>query len=804
MPGNDKTVKFVFEVDQASVNNVKRAFTEIVNASKAMADALKTAGAGGIMGGGNVGARPAAGAGSMQAAAAAQKNTIKLDVIGPDAAKNFKDFVTAVKAGANDIKTSLGPTIQLIASLNTQMAALKASAGGIGGIGLREDDPFLDYSALQTPDYKRKRYRKPGVADADANLIPAEPEDESSGEKANKGQGSGLFKPVGGGLAMAGRIAGMALVGATAWSNEERAGIRGMSQYASQRNQIMGGLFDRAMSGDYRQMRALLELQSDEAEELVYEGKGAGATGSAVLKGIGGGIGSIFNAIGGAIGGSGTGQTGGALGGLTGVGINTKEIQDVVEHINTRVMAQNLMEQKAWTGFSQQLSTRVAANRLMGLGLIDRDELANGPLAPLVKTKTDGNWADTYGAREAELMRKGYTIQEQMSAVMQMNQMAGFSTGGSLAGYAMAANAIGAGGFSDIMGAAARATGDKKMALMMAQGAAGRGDIMAGLMAGQAIVGSGFDPMGTTSGLGTMMAYQAGFGFQNNAADFRTAQQMASGLQAGTTMTMGTIDPWQRAMNTMSAISARPDIGVYGQDYLATGMNMKQMLDMASGKVPLTTMAEQMGLSSGDIKKQLMSSLDTRLSYWVDTGANTPMERELRKIRESGKGWTEYLQGVQNKDEKLSASKALTAFFGRELGEEAAAGVVGLGAGIGATELTRRGVGRSITGMEAEALEDLAKRREKEADALQATAIKLSEAIQKNADSAVLFSNFGSDLSKTSEDFIGSLGRLSSAIENAIYRIDNPGQSVAPPSNPYEGLSPKEKELRKKAESRIR
>lgn len=682
----DRTVKFVFEVDQASVNNVKRAFTEIVNASKAMADALKTAGAGGIMGGGNVGARPAAGAGSMQSATAAQKSTLKLDVISPDALKNFKDFVTAVKAGANDIKTSLGPTIQLIANLNSQLAQLKASAGSTGGAGGNIQSP----SWFQPPTGtvvggQQAPLQTFLVNQAAAAQATGGGTGMGMGGGGGGGMGGGGAGSVVGGIAQLLGLGGMMGIGALGYAahTAKTTGIAYLNelQYAPMgeiglkavRSDLMSQAYSSTMQGDYRygyatallsrdavlRKRVSAAASYDEAVPAAVAAQqsfaekinkrlafGTGGWGGIVL----GGAMDFASSYGPqAFGLSGeltkdrallaqaqerglptTLGLGKSIGVQSPAGTSLSDQRNIdnitaastMRNIEQLIASMGANEKYALSNVSAEMDSRTNFSRIFGLS-----RKPTFVLDPTTGTMTT-RWDDQIKALEERLVRAGgYSKEEWGSASLSMRTALGTGTYG---GYGfqnaqsalMGARGAGYSGLEGLLSGSIRAG----YGMRGFNTAMGFGDPIAGKTIGEAVIGQGWSPDQFTGGLGVMAAMQNAPSMFGQQWNVNSASRAIAGMESSIRNT--NLDPATRSNNIIAAIKATRamgpagDIGPMGQDMLANLSRTKAMDILASGQVP-EGLRNALGPAAYEIIEQYVQNTGPSTLLTARTGAAT-------------------------------------------------------------------------------------------------------------------------------------------------------------------------------------
>jgi hypothetical protein len=564
---------------------------------------------------------------------------------------------------------------------------------------------------------------------------------------------------------LAGSVALMAVGGAYAAGKEYVSGYTGPQALAAERNMSVAGSFQRAWGRDYNFVASTLSAAGDSDFNTAVQGDVARA-----LRGTDAVFGTVRNVFSklslGAIGPSGDPglAKAGITGGLTDTHLGTKGGQAGQDFINDIANSNPLLRKMAWDQFAGQQEHRQRMQMVLGTGL--------GAFGK------NGAIVDTHGGLEARLAGQGFSLGELASAQIGAWGQVGRGAGsGELAGRMMSANVVGAGAWGGVASAAARASGSIRQGIAGADYALGSGiDPYAGLNLGQVVYGSGFDPMGTTNRQGVMAAVQAGFNFSGGVADFNMVNRVAGGLQAGNQIVSGNFDPYQKGRNLVSAIGIAPDAGVYGQDYLATGMNFQQMLDISSGRSGSTNMMRSLGLTQGDVKKQMYASFDSMVERWKDDGSSRGTLRQtMKELQESGLGATEWIQGVKSGKIKssvgaLTASRDLASFYQTQgFSEEEAIGAASLQSGFGASRLSSGRIGGGLRegSAESEAAKAEAKKRQTLADELTGSFGQLVQSIKKAPDVGKAFESYGQNLNATVDTLITSLRKLVAAVDPA-------------------------------------
>lgn len=768
MSTGDKQVKFTFQVDEGSVRKVTEAFTAISNAAKEMNRELASAGMSSILGGG-VNTNKSDGTGSAsKTIQQTQTQGVSLDIgknfstMGKDVSNIFKEIADSVKRGTGDITGAMdqslgktGKTIEdlerKIKSLDGAMKGMKETGAAMGGLSPADRQQFADLGKErnaarfeQAEQIGRAMPRASDAVAADAT------QPKSFLAKVNDlptTTGLNDWTPTAGMRAL-----GMAAVGARLILNETVATYSGFQSMEANRNQSVNGMARRLYGGDINYAMALKDAMAE--EDTWMSSGGRAATGQAYVNAAAGGLwGSVKSALG--MGGAGSSSPE-LLTSLQPTSIATDLGRRVQDATDRKLAAQEIQGRISREHYQENLGTRVSAQLMLGTGLYS----------------TERGDKDTFNDLSSSLRAQGFDVGQYMGAVGSMRNAAGVRAGGRLGWAAMSASAFGAGAFGQIMGAGARAMGNADAGHLLARQALGGGiDKFAGMQLGQAVIGSGFDPMGTTSGAGVMAAAQAGFDWTNGAGDFNTVQRIAGGMQFGSSLVSGSYDPYQTGRNLVEAIGIAPGKGIRAQDFLASGMNFKQMLDISSGRQKDTLMMEQLGVTKEDVTNQLYASVGSFSDRWLDDKTNNPLNITMRKFTASGeKNWVKYLQSLEG-DEKKNAARGFAGMLGSEtaIGQEAAAGIVGLASGFGASELGLGNVGAGLragsveeTSMSAEAVKLKA-----EGVALVAGMNNMKDVISRMPDVAKGVAKWGVDLNAGVQQFLEALATLTGAINPA-------------------------------------
>lgn len=560
-------------------------------------------------------------------------------------------------------------------------------------------------------------------------------------------------------------IAGLAIGGAAVIQQEMMAEMKGEDALRAQRADLVSGRMAALLGGDVKLTWALRNMSAKQRTDMRGVLSSPAATVGQYMHGaqqaIGAGA-SMIPIIGPALGqalGS-TGGPGGIAGGFTDIGRgNFSAAQGFAQAEN--VAKQNILENMAMDQFRGDLGARISAGRILGLGRS--------------KDPKKGEFVDSFWNQKNQLQRKGYDISEDIAAGAQLKSAAGEQFGQKYRGLVRAANAMGLGGFGQVLGASARAGGGSAGALGFLGGGI---DPWAGVQLGQSVLGQGFDPRGTTNGLGSLLAIQSGFQFTGGAGDFNTANRIAGGLKMGESLTTGSLDAYQKARNLVGAIDANPNLGIYGQGFLANGLSMKQMLDIGIGKGSTAT-TEALGISSDMVKKQLGGSLSSVIDRFRDTGANDPMSQTIRRyraFRQQTGGDLSAFGATLSKDERQAAARNLGAFYNIQTGqgEEAALGLSGLTLGLSEAEnakLKKGSVGRGIGQTETAASEGLADAQQKLADTLKAMGSSFNDALKAIPEDLTKMANWAKTMENNAAEFMESLQQMTVVITESTRKI---------------------------------
>jgi hypothetical protein len=758
-----KELKFRLVVDEASVQKVRRIIADIASD---LSKLNETAGRSGFFGGTGgipgVGARGGV-AGISTGGSTDQKTVSRVPVGGQQLVQNLLDQKNLFKGIADGSKSSLQVMTdalkKAIGEQRSEVQKLKAALDSLEGsyrrfAGTPTGERIQSRAATVSGRLEKRRsaLQELEAMSPRGELMPEVPWPEAGGGGAQppgfgarmgayfRGQGGPPGRPQW--VTAAGRVGGAALatVGAgAAVGNSLESVLMGPQAFQAQRNKMFSPMMSGIAGGDLSWTIAMQRAARNGSLDLQSLRSFNAAAG-----GIMGSVGNLAGTFtGGAVGNA--NAPGGPLGGLTPEGLENAKMKSALGAVTTAREAMTIPQQMALQRFSGGMGERVSAMRMLGTGGLGLDP------------KT-GKWTSQTGDLEAKLRGQGYSLGEYASSVAQMRSMAGPE--GARMGYtAMAASAQGYGGFGPMAGMAQRRGAGQEGAFGALGGGVAKG---AGIMLGQGVFGQGFDPMGTTSGLGTMAAIQGGMGFQGGAGDFNQVQRALAGLQMGSSVTTGGLDPYQQGRNLVAAMGRMPGASTYAQDYLANGMNMPQMLDMAAGG-KLTATAEAHGITREQVRGQLGDSMSSVLDRYVSHGKADPMQKAIEAFRASGQDMPEYLQGLRKKG-KTGDIRALGAAYGELTGqgEEAGLGLVGTLSGMG-SKLTGGKIGGALSGAEKDFVKGLGEIQE----GLETTIKSMGDTIAAaGVGQAAAFKDMGSisgNMDKSAGDMIEAMNKLTAA-----------------------------------------
>lgn len=690
---NAKELKFQFVLDSQSFQQVKRALGELTTEAQKFAKAMQ-AGGGGLFGGANVGSK-------TPSIAQTQAKQPKFS-IGSAILADAEAFQKLAKSGRDGMAAM---TDAVRKGVREQMNEIDRLESKLARLHLRlQKDPRAAYEGAFRDRLQAQLLTRQGQLNS-ANDRLGQLKELQGGLTPGAPAAGGWF----GGVPLApttlagwGRVAGLAATGGMSILQMSNATNNMWGDSVAGRGQTMRGILSnvrRADISDQMKLRYLSRLDSTERAEMAARLYGGDRKALDFI----GAITTTAKGVGSALTGGALGDPSAAAGGaLTDMATDTRSaerLKEVMERINDD--ARYYQSYGRGLDYAESTrNTRINSARIRGAGFY--------------RDPRTGELKDTFTKTHRNLLESGYDDSMLDAAVVQARNLAGRQFAGKNAGAIMAANAVGYGGYANVLGAAGR-LGDTSLA-GLALG--GRIDTAAGIMLGQGVLGSGFDVRGTTSGIGILNASQGlGFNMTGGAGDFNQVQQILAGAQLGTAVTSGALDPYQAGRNIINAIGVNPGGTTYAQDYLGTGLSFKQMMDAASGDITKTGKA--LGITSDMARQQLSGSMSSVLDRFVDQGGSDPMSRAIRGFRSSGETIDSYLNSLYRGGKREEAD-AIGSFFGMVSGEgeEAGIGLAGLLGGIGTKGRFKRGPGGGIDDESKAKLEALSEQVQKDKEAM--------------------------------------------------------------------------------------
>lgn len=249
------------------------------------------------------------------------------------------------------------------------------------------------------------------------------------------------------------------------------------------------------------------------------------------------------------------------------------------------------------------------------------------------------------------LQRAGFDPGTVVGQFRGMEGIAGRGVAQGMIGRAVYADAGGLYGAGNMMGAAAVAGGNSGQFLSDINSLVGKTtdasgmigmDVAAankmGTFTSQQMMNGG--PMTNGYGmLGAMSVYGTG---STSAEDMRLQSGIQAGYGAYGNLMGGNVDAYQQGRNLLSAIQANPNGSIFSQEYMATKMSPRMMMDilgnegMMSGKTALPTELSSRGYSAGMIDKYYKSTMGSVLDRAIEGGGNTAQGSLARELRANG------------------------------------------------------------------------------------------------------------------------------------------------------------------------
>lgn len=775
----NKELKFNFSLDDQSFLKVKAALESLTNQAKELAKAMNAAGGGAgslLTGavGGTTGSKPsgmsaaATGASSgsssksivqnVQMTAEAYKRLSAISVsamraVDDSTRRTFTEQKTRVKELENQI-ISLGRAYESMADKGSDAAkgltdGIKAFSNEIAEIEKKMGGAGIGGSKGVAAGGAGGRF---GTAAGMFGMIPGM---GGAGQAISAGQtlGAGLGLGAAGMMGLGG-VAALGYAGYTglkAYQSNITGPMNRMAERGSMTNQLISG----AYAGDRSQqvlLRAMAAESSANKSDFVRR-YGGGSYDALQLIQAGGR--QLKDAA-----------TGGDLLNFENYVRETGKFKDLQEGMttfgNTSAGGAAL---RANQYFQSTMSERIGYNRFFGGGQKKLGIDASG--------RVTGSAADdAFAQRKIALEAQGYSLGELQGASMQAMGIGGMAMRRQFAGTIMSANAGGFGQLGDVLGMTARASGQT---LLGKGGGAGTRGMAAGFFGGgidpiaamhlaQMTTRGGFDVTGTTSGQGLLAAIQSSTGFGRGIQDVQSMNRIQAGIGAGNMMMRGG-SGFDQGFRVLAAMQAAGGGSTYLQDYLASGMNMAQMMDAARGQGTATF--KGLGGTAEMAKSMLGSTGESYLAQYVEQGSGD-VDSEVARFKQSGLSLQEYMR--KNKGSSKNLAIAANLASGGTLTEEGAISSFAMLSGD-PTGAIKKGKLPGAGGLDA-----IAQKQAEETAAIAKTQLEeayknIGSVFGKDGDVAKMmikaFESFGSNLSNSADQASASLYELAGAADMA-------------------------------------
>lgn len=801
-----RELKFKFVVDEASARQVNTVFDNLIKKAQELSKTIANIGGGGFLGGGLVGGRASPQSTIVRGGNQTQKVSFA-SVLGQnaDAFKKMADtggsamkvMTDALKRGVTDQQRELKNLDGTIAALSKRYEQLNAVQSKSIMSPARAEAFFGGQRANIQEEMVQAQGRRSELVETGTRLQKLSLQARASAEgygsveemyaadakAAGLGGGGfmGRMRGLMGRMGGAGKMVGGAMAVAAAANILSEAGLAvGTSQAAFQadRNRLFKAQMSAIRGGDLTYGLANIRAQRDMTSILgLGDVNAMQQHSSGILSGvttlIGGGLGAAKQLVGAAVPAiGGAGSVGGAIRAVTPQGLVNQRVEGMMNTLDTYRQAITPQQEMALGEFAGSVGARIRAQRILGMGGFGRTGKFQNGMAV---------FSDPYGEAAAALQEKGYSLEEKEQGFLSIRSLAGAHAAGRYASAAMAATAGGYGGYEQAIAASMRLVGSD----VLARGALKGIDTTAGIQLAQSVLGSGFDITGQTSMMGTMAAIQAGGGFTNSTNDFNRVQTMMAGLQFGNTITQGGLDPYQQGRNLVNAMGIVPGGSSYTQDYLANGMSMKQMIDMARPGSKMTETAKALGLTPENIREQLSGQMTSVFDRFVDQGKADPMSQEIRNFRASKMNITEYLQKLRSNGDPNGAINTLGVAFSQLTGGNEGEGI-GLSrilSGMDSSLKTRRygPGGGAPRGAEADYLKAQGELSQSVTDTLKGLGDNVNLAAKSLPEMFKTFKGATSDMTQNAEKINTALKSIADTLVQASIDLDKRMRGIPVP-----------------------
>jgi len=462
-----------------------------------------------------------------------------------------------------------------------------------------------------------------------------------------------------------------------------------------------------------------------------------------------------------------------ALEGLTTAEIQAKLLENV-QNVEAQVSQSSrfLDRQMAFEHFQGTFANRVSARRMMGLTLEGTHVPGQG---------MRGRYGD-FAARMAEqqLGEGAY-----LGNLASLRMAGGAKFGGTLAGYETLSQAGGYSGFGQMAAQANRGAPNAQAAFQLARGALGGGiSVGAGMQLGQ--MAFGYNPLGTTSGEGFLAATQGGIDWSSmtEGQQFNKVQALGGAMNVGNRIMSGGLDPAMLGLSTVRAKQILgPGASTRAIDYLASGMDMRQMMDIGFRGGESTDAMKVHGISKQDVRKEFSAKVAGMLRGELTDPDTAQTVDKVIKGLESGMSMEAIVHGVKgkgglSKQEKMQLGVAVQ--HRTMVGGEEASALVDLMGGLGLGTRGRKikrgdALGAKLVGPEAAEAQRQAEEFKRQEGVLREENTKggLEEKIKGTQEAAKAQSQFGQNLGGSVTILVEHLDKLSTAIVNAANKINS-------------------------------
>jgi hypothetical protein len=754
-----KQIKFEMVLDDHSFQRVRRAISELNSEAGKLAKTMASISGSGLFGGGHIGGGApvktgVGGSGAMApAVATARSNNKTTTSIGSAILGDVEAFRKLAQSGKDGMFHMTDAVRRGVREQMSEIDRLERKLANLNKLWGKQRMGYGFAPEHQDAIQQRMMMTQGQLNSAQSSLNQLKSLDPSiEGPPTIAGmkiapQGAGAWLKVG----------GMVAAGAAAALNEYMGGTRTYTAQESSRSALVNSDIRRLRSGDMTGMVALQDLvrDRDKLKDLAAQ-TGLGAQAEALKSGATEAALGLVRAadptglVGKMMGSSG----GGILDPLSTASRNTGMASNALDQARQHESATAFLNKKmALESFYGNMGARKQGGRILGLGL-NFDERTQ-------------EWVDSYGRLDAKMTNAGYSANEYVATAAQARNMGGGKFANKNASAMMAAQAAGYGGYGELLLGAEKSGYGTSAGYAMGS----TNNIAAALALGHGVIGSGFDPRGTTSGIGLLSAAQGpGFNFTGEASDFLQINRLLAGAAMGSNITTGALDPYQAGRNIIGAIGINPGGSTYAQDYLGSGMSLKQLMDASRGNMTATGTA--LGLTSEMAKRQLSGSMSSILERFVDQGANDPMSRAIRGYQKSGQSIESYLKNLYTSGRRGEAD-AIGAFFGMVSGEgeEAGLGLAAILGGYDTKGRTKGGPGPGRGGMESINDWKVSETIKKNAETLATLSDDLVAAYSKSGTAEQAMLDFGGNLSQSAEMFMGALTNLALATDAVAYQM---------------------------------